>query len=475
MSSVLLESAQTQEIPRPSMVRQRRIGTRTETPNFRLGKVELTADATLRVEYVDNVDQTSIDPTGDFLIRPELGLRAAWPITQLNTLELRAAFGYTKYLDHPQLDSQSLTIAPDSALKFTLYTGDFRIEFQDRFSYQTETSNVSSLNGVASLPRFTNTAGVNVLWDLNDVVSTLGYNHYNFITLGSAVDSQGNSQPNLSQLDHSTDQVSASSSWKLNASTLLGLEGTVSSSAYPDAPQSDYTAFSAGPQLDIQLTRYSHMLLAAGYKGYSFQETEVPMVTQTVLIDPGTPTTIRETPVAGETRLVGTKNKGLQVRQPLTIRREVIPGRSPKTETRVVTPPTSDAPTGGYYVNLALVHRLNRYYSDRLEVGHEDQVDSFSGRTETNYVRYSSSWVFNRFCTVSLGLSVEDIHQAAGNASRAVTQADYRYFSGSIGTSYQLTRHVNLSIAYQHTQKLSSETAQNYSQNRLSLGVSYLF
>jgi hypothetical protein len=422
-----LPLAGSQEIPRPSLARQQAQQTPLAPSNLKIGQVLLTMDATMRTEYVDNVYLTASDKSGDFILNPEFGLNAAWQVTRLNTLRLRTSVGYSKYLNNPKLDSQDLTVAPNSALTFDVYVGDFRIEFHDQFSIQNETLDQGSLSGVAKLPRFTNTAGVSILWDLNEVVWSLGYDHYNFLTFGSAEGSSGLSESEVKRLDHRTDQVSTSASLKLNSTTTAGLEATASYSSYPNDSTADFTSFSGGPFVQVQLTKYTSAVVGAGYKGYSFEDG--PPITVTV-------------DQAGTTA--------------------VIPGRKGGT-------------SSGYYASLGLVHRLNRFYSDRLDTGHEDQADALSGRTESNYVRYSASWAFNSHFQLGIGMFFEDVRESTGNTFNGAPPSDYLRVGFQFSTSYKLTERINASFAYQFTRKVADEATQNYTQNRVSVALGYSF
>lgn len=422
----LLPRAGGQEVPRPSLARQQLKQQAPPDYNLKVGQVLLTADASVTAEYIDNVYLAPDHVEGDFTVKPEFGLSAAWQVTQLNVLRLRTSVSYTKYLDHPELDSQNINLAPDSALSFSVFVGDVRIEMHDQFALQNETAADGAPGGVARLPRFTNTVGISLLWDMNDLLWTVGYDHYNFVTLGSAVSTSGQSAGDLSRLDHSTDQISTSVSAQINSTTTLGLEAAAGYSQYPNEPTSDFTSFSVGPTLEVQLTTYSSFAINAGFKGYSF-EAGPPVLAQ---LSDGS---------------IG-----------------VVPGREAGLAT-------------GYYAKATVVHRLNQYYRDRFEVGHEDQADALSGRTESNYIRYSSSWIVNRSWTIGLSLSFEDVRASAANGGVGGQEENYQLWGGQLNTGYRLTEHVNLTIAYQLLQRDSDISTQSYTQNRVAVGLGYRF
>ena len=67
-----------------------------------------------------------------------------------NTLRFSTSVGYQKYLIHPQYDTGSVMVSPDSELAFDVYVGDFKINFHDQFSVQQDPASIGSLNNVVN-------------------------------------------------------------------------------------------------------------------------------------------------------------------------------------------------------------------------------------------------------------------------------------------------------------------------------------
>ena len=132
--------------------------------NMKAGPVLLNFTASLEGDYIDNIGLTNTGTLSDFEITPEVGINAQWPITESNTLSLSTSIGYTKYLIHPQFDTDHILVAPDSTLSFDIYTGDFKINLHDSFSYQQDPVEESALSDIVNFDRFENIAGINVLW-----------------------------------------------------------------------------------------------------------------------------------------------------------------------------------------------------------------------------------------------------------------------------------------------------------------------
>lgn len=420
--ALLSQHADAQEIPRPSYARQKQRTVLPTVSNFRIGEVLMRVDARLTTQFTDNVDLSST-PTADLIVNPEVGINATWAVTKLNTIRFRAAVGYAYYLNSDRLNRQTMTISPDSALSFDVYAGDVKINFHNQFSLQQEALSQGALSGVAQIERFSNTAGISVLWDTNDVIWNLGYDHYTFLTLGGANSSSGSVADTLGTLDHSTDQISASVAVKLSSALIGGIEGTAAYSDFPEQPDSNYSAISAGPYFEMQLTKYTHVFVSGGYKGYFSGANAVGSVS--------------------------------------------------------VTPSTAAQPSqgdpSGYYANLSFMHRLNRYYSDRLDFAHTDDVDALGGHTQTDSIRYAGSWRINRRLSMGVSLFYEDVTILAGSALGGSVASNYNRVGASVSTGFLLTEHTDLSLSYQFTKKEAERASESYSQNTVTISLGYRF
>jgi hypothetical protein len=65
-----------------------------EEYNLKWGPVRFQTQASLGLAYTDNVFYSDRNRSEDFLVNPEIDLRASWPITELNTLRLSLGLGY---------------------------------------------------------------------------------------------------------------------------------------------------------------------------------------------------------------------------------------------------------------------------------------------------------------------------------------------------------------------------------------------
>ena len=416
-----------QEPVRPSLARQRVEQPLPTESNLKVGPVLFRFQAGLRSEWVDNVNLsngTTSPVESDFVFTPQLGIEAVWPATKLNVLRFHTTLGLTKYLAHPDLDTNDVLISPDSELRWQVYVGDFRVDLHDQFSYQQDPVGQGQLSNVSRFGRWVNTAGLGVLWDANDIFLSVGYDHTTFLVTGAATTSASVPQGTNAQ-NRTTDQVAASAAFVANSSMNVGLESVVSRTRYPDTPQDDASRVSVGPFVQLLLTHYTRIYVAAGYQGTFFDNpTPAPATTTTPA------GTVAATPL-------------------------------PQTET---------ANPNSYYANLTITHRLNRYYQDRLSVGHDSQIGLFAQSLETTYVNYSSILQLSPRFDLSTSAFYEDTVETGTTGALS-----YQRLGLALSTGCRITKKLSATVSYQFTAKTSDDEAQNYRQSRVGLAFSYQF
>jgi hypothetical protein len=400
--------------------------------NIKLGPVLFKFTASLRTEYNDNVGLSTSSAgsaVSDFIINPSFSISASWQVTKLNTLQFSSSIGYSKYLNNSQFDSQNLTIAPDSRITFDLYTGDFRIRFFDSFSIQDDPIGEGSLNNVGRFTRLTNSIGVSVLWDLNQLLLGLGYQHTNIAALGAVSSGgQGNSTAPSSVLDtvnRESDTAQFTVLVPVLSTTTVGMDIAGDITRYPDNPANDSAAARIAPFIETQVTRYTKVRASVGYQLDSILNGGP--VTQLVLA----------------------------------------PG--------VILTTTTDVPkstNGSLYYNVSVIHQLNRYYSDTLSFGQQTQNNILGQNTQVQSVNYSSAWQISPLISLRTSFSLQDVSQNAAGFGQAV---NYKYFSGSLSTGYRLTKNLSASVGYQFVRKFPNALDAGYNQNRVSLVFAYDF
>src|SRR6476660_5642228 len=249
--------------------------------NLQAGPIKFRFSATMGVEYNDNINLAEdriivinapfrpdpivfgTEPPSDVILRPQINLNALWPVTQLNTLRLDLGIGHSFYLDHSEFDTNSILISPGSQLAFDIFVGDFRINLHDRFSLQQDPIAEFQLSNTADYGRFENTAGISVLWDLNQAVVTAGYDHYNFIATNDEFD----------YLNRNADMFTGSIGFTPNATMTIGVEGSYTNTYYEDMVLNDAESYSVGGFLETQITSNLRVRVAGGYQWINFDNT----------------------------------------------------------------------------------------------------------------------------------------------------------------------------------------------------------
>lgn len=407
-----------QELPRPSMARHDSVGTLPSDYNAKLGPVLINVNGSLEGEYVDNIALTNTGAQSDFILTPEVGLDAKWPITASNTLRLSTSLGYSKYLIHPQYDTSHLLVAPDSVLSFDIYIGDFKINLHDQFSYEQDPASVGVLSSIVNFDRFQNIAGIGVIWDMNKLVLSLNYDHISFLSTG--LQSEGGSYlTNPDNLDYTADQVSAAATYSVTSTVDVGLEGAASIRDY-DRNGVEDTQLSVGPFARVEITPDMKLSVSAGYQTISTNSGSLTAA------EVATPNTV--SPVLG----AGTNNS--------------------------------------YYADVTLDHRMNKYYTDRFSAGHELQIDVFSQQSDVTYVTYTSSWKVNTDLNLALTLNYQDVHSPSGG----IATGSYNLFAAALQANFPVTKSISGAVLYEFNDKFAP-SGQGYLQDRVGVILNYHF
>jgi hypothetical protein len=398
--------------------------------NMKVGPVLLNTNASLEGEYVNNIGLSNSNQLSDFIITPQVGVTASWPVTAANTLRFSTSIGYSKYLIHPQYDTSSVLVAPDSELSFDVYVGDFKINFHDQFSVQTDPSSIGSIDNVVNFNRIQNVAGIGVLWDLNKLILSLNYDHITFISTNlQALGGANLSDPG--NIDYSADQISAAASYRITSTLVTGLE-FAGSLRYYDQYNIDDNQMSAGPFLRVEVTPTFKVSAGAGFQEITTESGNLTFA-QTQLSN-------SVNPVLG----VGTYDS--------------------------------------WYGNLTFDHRLNADYTDRLSIGHELELNVFSQISDVYYASYTSSWKVNSSLNLAFTLNYQDV--TSPSQSTSYSNSTFNVFSAGVQANFPVTKSISGAVLYQFSDNFGGTNAispgvpnnsQGYTQQRVGMILNYHF
>ena len=393
--------------------------------NLLAGPIRFRVGASIGVEYNDNINYADKGfEEEDVIIRPQVNFDAIWPLTQLNTLRLDIGISYAAYIDHSEANTNGILIAPGSQLAFDIFVGDFRINIHDRMSIQQDPIAELALSNVVDYGRFENYAGVSVLWDLNKLLLTIGYDHYTYISTTSRFD----------YLDRNAEELSGTAGVNLTNTTLVGIEGNAVFNSYDQGTLNDSETYSLGGFLESQLTSNIRVRVAGGYQWIDFDH-------NFETVDFGPPFGI------------------------------------------IMIPDKADL--ADYYANGLLTHQISASISQSISAGHESQLGVNSNYIILNYVRHTTTWKVVRNTLISTEFFYEDAKDSGGFAGirfgpggivPGTRKGEHlQRYGGAIALGYQLTPHVTLGLRYQYTQKDSDIPLRDYTQNRVSLDGTYSF
>ena len=260
-------AARGQELMRDSLAgvdvaEARRPSLEEQNYNLKVGPVRFLFSANAGLEYIDNINYSQVNRTSDVLVRVGFNADAIWNVTNLNTLSLDLGVAFVRYLEHPRAAGTNVVIAPGSQVAFDVFVADiFRLNFHDRFDIRQDPVDNPTLSNVTDFGRFTNTLGVTAIADLNALVLTLGYDHFNYLSLNGRFD----------YLNRSAEQVFGSAVYALAPRTFVGVEGTFAYTSYDRNFQNDSVGGTIGGYFDITFNPYLRLITRAGYQVASFQ------------------------------------------------------------------------------------------------------------------------------------------------------------------------------------------------------------
>jgi hypothetical protein len=397
--------------------------------NLQLGPIKFRFSATMGVEYNDNVNLAEdgsaliltstgpfllkTSPQSDFILRPQVNVNALWPVTQLNTLKLDLGVGYAIYLDHSNYNTNGVLIQPGSQLAFDIFVSDFRINIHDRFSLEQDPVAEVALSNVADYGRFQNYAGISVLWDLNQAVVTLGYDHYLYLSTNSVFD----------YLDRNADIVSGTIGFTPSSTVTVGVEGSFVTTYFDQNILNDSDTYSAGAFVETQLAPHVKLRVAAGYQVINFDNTglvndshDLHDYYANALLSHRVNSVLTQSISVGHETQLGVNSNYVKLN----------------------------------YVRHTATWNILFHTLLSTELFYEDADDS--GGSGLLFLPVPGVPNINPFVA-------EHIHR----------------YGGAITLGYQLTPHVTLGLRYQYTQKDSDQPLRDYRQNRVGLDGTYSF
>jgi len=258
LENVFSQEALQSSISGEQMAAARRRALENPTGNIQLGPVNLTAGGALGVELNNNINYSDIGRQQDIIFRPAVSMTASAPVTEANGVYATFDLSYAKYLKYTQNDR--LVIQPGTQLGFDIYVKDFHFDVHDNVALKQEPVAQGTLSGVADYGEFSNTAGLGVDWDLNDLTVSLGYDHETVISTVSS----------FSYLDHSSENFFGRAAFQFSQALTTGPEASAGLTSYNEPVLDDSVNYSFGGFINWQPTTLFTSNFRFGYTAFSF-------------------------------------------------------------------------------------------------------------------------------------------------------------------------------------------------------------
>lgn len=221
--------------------------------NLKMGDLRLRVLSAVSVEGNDNVNLTSNHKVGDVIFRPSVNSSINYPFAEKNSLNFNINIGYSAYAREHSLNQFFIT--PGTELSFDIYVSDFLFNFHDRLSITEQSYENPAVSSVANYSYLENVAGMEVLWDLNKVQISAGYDHLNRLSLDSA----------FNQEDSSQELFSLKAGYDLNSVSVTGVETTAGIIQYDQSTLNGGVQYSAGLFYRLRLSKNFNLRVAGGY------------------------------------------------------------------------------------------------------------------------------------------------------------------------------------------------------------------
>lgn len=244
---------------------------RPDDYNLRWGDARFKTESSLGIQYNDNVFLANSSRQSDVIISPEVTLSGFLPVTDVNTLNFSIGVGYNYYLQTPELNANRPEINPGTEFAFTVFIGDVRLKFFNRFEYQdtVQTSTTTyasgadfiSLSNVELFSRLDNQVGLLADWDLHDLILSGAFTHENFVSFTEAYD----------YLTRASEQLRLAALFLPGGKIRPGFEIPMQYDDYKTEGIADVWRFTAGPTVEVTLTPNFNFRAGAGVQWVNFE------------------------------------------------------------------------------------------------------------------------------------------------------------------------------------------------------------
>ena len=382
--------------------------------NIKAGPVQMSFDAGMGVEYNTNVNLSEEDPRGSLVLSPRVGMNLYWPITRLNNVSLALGVGYNYYLNDPDLGGQYLLISPATELMFNIFIQDFIITIYERPSVTENPTENPTVGNAVNYTFFNNTAGIDVLWDLNDLQFGIGYANQIRYSLNDDYSNQ----------DTVSNQIYVNASAMVQPFLRVGVEGNVYNTYYFDE-----RPFLTGNGTGTVTENTSNLNNSVGTSAGLFAMGNISRFTS------------------------WSAGVGWQI-----------------TQFNETNNPLNTGNASNPYFYFGVANELNRFFTHSLSASFQSEPSYESNFVQAFNVGYGFNWILIRNWSLGGGVFYQNGTESPGPESE-----DFNRVGANVGLGYQLTKNLVASLYYSVISKGSTVLADSYNQQIFGLNLNYNF
>jgi hypothetical protein len=412
------------------------------------GPFQLSSGLSTGAEFNDNIYGSQTAPRADVISHAGANLALAWGATGQALLQFGAGIGYAHYFKNSE--NGGLEVTPNSALSYRVNFTDGNLALFDQVSYWRQVVQEPALVNVATLPRLDNTAGLRVAWEPGRWELQAGYSHDDYLSTSSSFE----------YLNRSSEYVFMRDGWRFAAATQAGLEASGGLTRYEQSLQSDDRNLSLGLYSEWQVTKAIRATIRGGATDYFFgaPRSGTPQSSTNGFSygAPGQVYYLYYGPASYGPASYGPASYG-----------PAYPGPAASA--------TPSSTLGSYYLGLDVSHQLNDFFAQSISLRRDVTLglDPGSDYVDQLATTYSFSWSLRQCFT--LGGQVEYLRGSQPLAFFASEQEHFSFYGGGPTLGWRLTRKLAGSLNYSRWQRTSDLPGRNYTQNIVSLHLTYAF
>ncbi len=386
----------------------------------RVGPVKFTLEAGMSFAVDNNINNSPDNPLLDEVVSASIDLGIDWQITQRNNLKITLGFDYSQYLRYTQYNSSGLNIAPNTSFDYRIYFGDMVLSFYDQPSITNGNGggeNSPAVTNSVNFRQFTNSGGLSLLWNPNQLIFVVGLERMDTVSLTSNEFTSQNSYGYSAY---------GAVSFDVTPTTRVGLRSQISTMTYSEQVLNDGIMTRMGVVLESRLSVYTTYSLEVGLQTGTFTQTGKQGDQLVFQSNSGFNTDIEDTLGGGD------------YSQP--------------------------------YFIFTMSNRLNRHLSHSFGLSREATGSSVSNYQEVTTASYQLQYRLNRIARITFETAYE-----YGGISNSSSRIPYTTWEAAADISLQIAKDSSIAISYGYYLNNLSGLAANYDRQIITFSLSHSF